>query len=319
MKTAKKISIIAAVLLMAGGLALSLTAFAMIGGDIVKLNTMTFTETTYTTEDRFDSIYIEGAECDVRFAASEDGLCRVDCVESEKIYHTVAVEDDTLTIKRVDARKWYERIGIYWGSMKITVYLPETEYDRLYVRTLSGDIEITAPYRFNTAEVYGTSGDVRFSAAVNHELNVKTVSGDLTVRGVKASRLSARSTSGDVSLSSVEAAIALQMKATSGNLTLTDAACGALTTDCTSGDTALTDVDAYSIESNSVSGDIKLLRCDASTLSLKATSGDVYGSLLSDKIFSTETTSGNVQLPPSTTGGVCKIKTVSGDIRITIE
>lgn len=355
MKTAKKISILLAVGLIVGGLAVSLAAFVMMRGDITKMNSMTFTKNTYTVKDNFENIHIEAAEADVRFALSETGECYVDCIEGEKIYHTVEVKDDTLTILRVDNRKWYEYIGVYWGRMEITLHLPQTEYEKLYIRTLSGDIEITDQYRFHDAEVYDTSGNIHFSADVKNELNAKTVSGILTVRGVKPNRITAGSTSGDVTLFSI-AAESLSVNATSGNLFLTDVLCGELTTGNTSGDTVLTnvnagsmksesvsgeikltqcdgktlktrttsgdtvlsDVNAGSMEGSSVSGEIELTQCDAETLKFKTSSGDVFGTLLSDKIFATNTSSGSIHVPNTTTGGICEITTVSGDVRITI-
>ena len=42
------------------------------------------------------------------------------------------------------------------------------------------------------------------------------------------------------------------------------------------------------------------------------------GSLLSDKVFITETDTGNVNIPKTTDGGKCEIKTDTGDIKIKI-
>lgn len=82
--------------------------------------------------------------------------------------------------------------------MEITVFLPETEYSKLYIKTLSGDIEISDAYRFSEAEIYNTSGDVSFSAEVESNLFVKTVSGDMSFRSSDAKTLRLTSTSGDI-------------------------------------------------------------------------------------------------------------------------
>ena len=82
----------------------------------------------------------------------------------------------------------------------------------------------------------------------------------------------------------------------------------------------LTDtVASGSIRAETTTGDVTLTRADAATLYLKTTSGAVTGSLLTPKIFYTDTTSGSVSAPKYTEGGICEIKTTSGDIRVTVQ
>ena len=53
---------------------------------------------------------------------------------------------------------------------------------------------------------------------------------------------------------------------------------------------------------------------------IETVSGSVTGTQRSDKIFNVKTTSGDVETPRSAAGGgECDIKTVSGDVDITIE
>ena len=52
---------------------------------------------------------------------------------------------------------------------------------------------------------------------------------------------------------------------------------------------------------------------------MKTDTGDVTGSLLSDKIFLAESDVGSVDVPKTTTGGVCEIRTDTGKIAITID
>ena len=52
---------------------------------------------------------------------------------------------------------------------------------------------------------------------------------------------------------------------------------------------------------------------------MKTDTGDVTGSLLSDKIFFAESDVGSVDVPKTTTGGVCEIRTDTGKIAITID
>ena len=57
---------------------------------------------------------------------------------------------------------------------------------------------------------------------------------------------------------------------------------------------------------------------DADSIKVKVSTGNVTGTLTSDKIFNYSTGTGKVELPSSTSGGLCEITTSTGDIRIEI-
>lgn len=276
MKKSKKIAIIIAVIMIFVGFALAMGATVMLGFDIKELNTLTFETNSYSVEEAFTNISIDGAECNVSLVKSEDGICNVVCHESDKITHTVEVKDGTLSITRRDNRKWYENIGVYWGDMDIEIYLPESEYDALYVKTLSGDIAIPEAFHFGDTEVQSTSGNVDFTASVSGNLSVKTVSGEVYVSRTDSKKVSVQSTSGDIDFKDV--------------------------------------VSQEEIHIESVSGDVELYQCDAESLWIKTSSGNVSGSLLTEKIFFADTSSGDVDVPRSSSGGKCEIITTSGDI-----
>ena len=338
MRKAKKIALVIALACVAAGAAISLSALTVIGFDISRLNTMKFENNTYQVEESFSNIRIEGAECDVRLVPSQTGACTVVCSEGKNISHTVAVDGDTLKITRTDGRKWYERIGIYWGSMSVTVYLPERAYGDLSLKNLSGDITVPGDFTFSRAEVHSTSGEIEYAAATDRELTLKTTSGDLTVRDLTAGALDVRSTSGEAEISNVTAD-SLTAATTSGDVVIRSAGISGdaaietvsgeielelvcvqtMSARSTSGEVELSDVIAAGhLEIETVSGEIGLERSDAETLWIKSTSGDVSGTLLSEKRFTTHTTSGTVNVPniASPAAGTCEITTTSGNIRI---
>ena len=85
------------------------------------------------------------------------------------------------------------------------------------------------------------------------------------------------------------------------------------------GDITLKDViagDGITIDTST--GDVEFDGSDANWLSISTSTGEVSGTLLSDKIFEADTSTGDVELPKTTTGGSCKIKTNTGDIEINI-
>lgn len=316
MKSAKRAAILAAVGLIAVGLAAAVGAMAAMKFDFTKLNTQSFVTNTYPVTQAFSRISVDSAGCDVRLLPSEDGSCQIVCSESDKVSYSVAVENDTLTIVQQDERQWYDCIGVYWGDMALEVYLPQSEFEALSVQAFSGNLTVPEGFVFETAEIQSTSGYVRFSAAVNGTLSVETKSGDLYVGQTAPEQLTMQSASGRITVEAVEAGAALQVKTESGAIRLTDIGCGSAAIETRSGAVRFSDVIANQwIHIESTSGGVALRRCDADSLWIQTRSGEVSGSLLSEKVFLTETSSGDVQVPHSTSGGTCEIITASGDIQ----
>ncbi len=340
MSKAKQWTVRIALICIVLGCAIFLIAFAGTGFDLSQLNTMKFKTNTYDVNESFSHIRVEGAECDIRIVPSPTDMCRVVCTEGDKIFHTVTVRDDTLTVTRTDQRRWYEHIGIYWGAMAITLELPARAYGKLELQSASGAITVPDGFTFSQAEIKTASGEIDYAAATDRGLTLKTVSGDLTAGGVTAEYLDARSTSGDVSIHSVETQGDLSVQTVSGEIELENANAQDASVSSTSGSIALTrvrtaaqmnihavsgdvkltdTVAAGPMDVETVSGDITLEHSDAQILWIKSTSGDVSGSLLTDKWFLTHTTSGDVRLPNSSSqAGTCEITTTSGDIHVQI-
>lgn len=341
MRKGTKIAFAVALTCIALGVVISACTLAIIGFDYSRLSTVQFESNTYEVKESFSNIAIEGAECDVRFVLAQNDTCKVVCSEGDKISHTVTVENDTLKITRTDEREWYEQIGIYWGEMSVTVYLPAREYADLFIESLSGDISVPGDFTFSQAEIYNTSGEIDYSAVTGHGLTVQTNSGDVSIRNLTAGEIKAQSTSGTIEISNVNAS-SIQAVSTSGDVAvqsaetkygiLIETVSGEIelehlntlfvTAYSSSGDVDLSNVLAVNeMEIETVSGEIELERCDAQALRLNSTSGDVSGTLLSEKQFTTSTTSGNVNVPntASPSAGTCQVTTISGNIYFKIE
>lgn len=320
MKNSKRIAIMIAVIMITVGSITSVCAMAAIGFDFTKMNTVSFETNTYAVDDGFTSISVNGAECDIKLRPSGDGSCKVVCHESDKISHTVSVENNELIVERHDNRRWYEYIGAYWGSMEVVIYIPQGEYEELYALNLSGDIDIPEGYTFGSAEIQSTSGNINFKADVSGELSIQTTSGDIYIGEITSENLAAASTSGNLTIKNVTAQNAIGIQTVSGDVEVSGVRCKNIAADTSSGDLEFRDVimtDDMYVES--VSGDVDLYRCDADSLWINTSSGDVSGTLLTEKIFLTDTSSGDIDVPRSTSGGKCEITTVSGDIEFDIE
>lgn len=261
MRRSKKIIILAACVFIVVGFILALSALVMLKFDLSKLNTLDYHITTYPVQDSFSAIRIDVTDCDVQLLPSQDGTCRVECPESKTSRYTVEVKQDTLTVSQNETRTWYHHIGIYLGPVELTIYLPQDQYERLSVDSLSGTVSVPDHFSFDNLQVYTTSGSVYLAAQVTEEACVDTVSGELELTGTQPQ--------------------ALRLQSTSGNVTLTD--------------------------------------CDARAIHIETISGNVSAALTSSKTFSVQSVSGDVRTPQGTTGDLCEISTVSGNITCTIQ
>ncbi len=302
------------------GIIICAAGMLMIDFDLTELNSATAETNVHEITQDFDSISIDVTEADVRLEPSADGVCRVVCEETDRVRHSVSVTADTLSIGRVDTRKWYERFGIFFNKMSVCVYLPEDEYGELKIKSVSGNIVISLGCETECIEVNSTSGDVSFSAVSDGNVVIKSVSGNITAADISAGSISVKSTSGRLKLARLFSESDITLGTTSGDMMLDGCEADNIYADTTSGKLSAENAIAVKYaEYESVSGDMKLSACDAQELKLKAVSGDITATLLSEKSYFTHTVSGNVFVPPSVMNtGKCDVSTTSGNIRITL-
>ena len=65
------------------------------------------------------------------FIFAEDGTCKVVAFQKKGTSHTVEVVNGTLTIRFVNEKKWYDYINFNIQESKLTIYLPQAQYDAL--------------------------------------------------------------------------------------------------------------------------------------------------------------------------------------------
>lgn len=316
--------------------------------ELLPVKTANFTEKstfgdtlrTYTAESSICGII---ANCDYtadfKLLPSENGTCRVECMESEKICYSVTTENNVLHIECADRRTLFSRYKFSKAQHHATVrvYLPQGTYKSLEVETTSGDIAIPAGYAFDTASLQSTSGDIACCAECG-ALSAQAASGDITLKDTSCGTLALGTASGAVTLlniknesgGSIETASgkaqitnykgdALEIGTASGKVSLENAECAALHINTASGGVDLTHtVSADVMEIGTASGSIHFENCDAASLSLDSMSGSVVGTLNTGKAFRVQSRSGKVDVPFDSGEGTCEIETRSGSIRIKI-
>lgn len=309
--------IAAAVLLLTGGI-LFAGIMTSLNWDFGQLSTVRFQSNSYSIDQDFSSISINSNSADIVLTATQDEKPSVICFEGANIKHTVSVKDGTLLIAQADTRQWYEHIGIFSYTPKITVCLPEGQYNQLTVTERTGDIQIGKEFSFDTMDISLSTGDV-INYATASTIKIKATTGDIQTENISADTVELSVTTGDITARSIACKGNLNISVDTGDVRVTDAVCSEFLSTGSTGDIRLENVTAAeSFSLKRTTGDVIFQKCDAGALSVITDTGDVTGSLLSEKIFITESHTGDVDVPKANTGGICQISTSTGDIKITV-
>jgi len=295
-----KIWLITAAALVAAGVIVFAAAMTAHGWDFNKLSTVKYQSNTYELNEVFGSITIDTDTADITLIKTDEEKCKVVCNESEKVKYSASVDNGKLIIKETDERKWYEYIGINVKSPVITVYLPNTEYDRLTIKNGTGDVKISEDFKLET-------------------VNISTSTGDISLKNAEAESIELSVSTGKITLTDVNCKGNVKLKSSTGKTKITSLKCENLTSQGNTGDISLNNVIATEIMSVSRStGDVKLEKCDAAEISINTNTGDVKGTVLTEKVFETKSSTGDIHVPKTANGGKCEITTSTGDIEIDI-
>ena len=314
-----KTGLLGAAFLVVLGLLVFAAAMTACGWDLTRLSTVAYTVNTHEIDEPFADIAVHAGTADVTFAPSADGGCRVVCQEPTDRTHVVTVRDGALTVTVQDTRKWYDFIGIDWGRSTVTVYLPQTVYGALSVRTSTGDITLPQDFTFDSVELTASTGDILCQASAEGAVRLKAGTGDVCAENLTAAGLELSVSTGGVKADGVVCAGDVQVKTSTGKAELTDVQCQNLLTEGGTGDIRLQNVlAAERIFAERSTGSVTFDGCDAAEISVKTDTGDVTGTLLTGKNFVIETDTGKIDVPENADGGLCTVTTDTGDIHLKI-
>ncbi len=289
----KKIYLIAGICLGLGGIVL--TAGLLGGGckDRRVVDEKTVTE-------GFTKVSVDVKAGEITVLPSIDGSCRLEQRGTKQRYFSASVVEGTLTVVETDTRKWYEHVGIFFDEVEAVLYLPDQSYAELSIRSLSGDIEV-GQVRVDDLFAKASSGDVGISNAQAKTISAQTDSGEIDLERITAQEsVRIRSQSGDVEMIAVQSEGSVEVQTSSVGIDMEQV--------ISVGQTKVT----------SSSGGVEFSRCDGGSYDVQTSSGSVKGSILTAKVFQAQTNSGRVRVPTTTTGGVFKVKTSSGNISLVV-
>ena len=323
MKTSKKVALIVAAVLFGCGVVLAMVGLSLRPLDD-KMSTFApvYLDHTIPVSEDFLHIAIERTDCDVSFSQATDGACRVVCHAPSGVRHTAKVNEDTLTVREEDTRRWFEKFAVWAERSRIEIYLPKESYQRFFVTTSTGDITIPEWCTFDLGNMQSDTGDIVIKGATAQSgLTIITDTGDVSISDTNSlSKLNISSQTGDISLTRVRDAKRISIGTDTGDVAFKECSSAWMFALVNTGDALISDCTADRLAIRTDTGDVKVRNSDAGELSFTTTTGDVKGTLLSPKVFDIETSTGDVRVPPDGTDcGTCKISTSTGDIDIQIK
>ena len=316
-----KIALIIACALIVLGLVIGIIGLALIGFNFKEMSTVKTVENTYTVAQPFSHVRISSSIGSLEIRPATDGVCRLECVETAKLYYTHTLENDTLCVTLTNNMRWFDYIGINTASARAVLYLPDAAYASLCVENSTGSTKVENGLTFGSVMLRGSTGALSFSADVTETLDVTGSTGSVTLENTTVGGdLTLKSSTGSVTLCNVTVGGKLVMETGTGSAKLKNVHCKTLTTTHGSGSTTLTDVVASErIDVTGSTGSVTLARIDAPTIKIRTETGSVRGSLRGEKVVLATSKTGSIDVPRGTQGGICEIETSTGSIHITIE
>ena len=277
---------------------------------------------TVDLEDTFENLNFDLMTSDFEVKKSVDGKNKVEIVEKEKISNDVKVEGNTLKIKQVDSRKWYEKIFDWswtFDELKVTVYLTGDTYNNFYCENNTGSIVVNKGFTFSTLTTKCDTGSIKVYSDVTGAAVCENHTGSITLSDLTAASVNASGDTGSVNFKNVTVSGDIKAEADTGSVNFENTHCDNMDVDGGTGSVNVKDTVATgNMKIKSSTGSIKFDHADAASLNLKSSTGSIRGSLLTSKIFQATSSTGSVKVPTSTTGGLCVAQTSTGSIELTI-
>lgn len=281
MRKSTKIWLIVASILTLSGALIFACAMATENWDFTKLSSVKYETNIYELSESFGHIQINTNTVNITILPTDEPVCKVECFEPIGANHTVEISENRLIIGENDTREWHEYISLDFNTAAITLYLPR--------------------------RVYG-------------HISIEATTADFTIRDIDLNVLTCTLTTGEITVKDLDCKMDVRLSVSTGSTTIENLKCDGFSSKGNTGDITLKSlISTSNFDVVRTTGDIYFSACDAAEISIETGTGDVAGTWLTPKIFLTETDTGKVNVPASTTGGKCTVKTTTGDVNISIK
>lgn len=319
MKKSTKIWLIVAALLFVIGVMIFVGVMNMIKWNFSKLSNVKYETKTYNVEEDFTDICISTNTADVTFKKSENGKCYVECDETKKLHYSVEVRGNSLEIKLIDTRRWYNYISIFDdGANKVTLYLTESQYNTVKVSNNTGLVTLPDNFKFSNIDVNTSTGHIKCYASVTGDIKLHATTGHIFVSDITANNIDLKVSTGDIHLSNVSAANNIYVNVSTGDTLFENVSCEKLTSEGSTGWFSAINLTVNGkLDMERTTGDIKIDSLSAGEVDIEVDTGKVTLSLTKEMTVYAESDTGKVDIPREIRGGRCEIETDTGNIKVT--
>ena len=199
-----KIAIIISISLVVIGTIITVGALMSVGFDLANFNNLKPITHTHVLEGDVSNISAYLNESDIRIIPSKDDDLKVVSRETDKIYHEVNIEANTLSIHRIDERKWHELLFNYDNKMDLEIHVPKNTFDRLYIEQVSGSIDIPKEFYFEEAEIRTVNGDVNFFGTAKKSLTIENLGGFVNIQNFLPEQSNITAVHGELNLKNID-------------------------------------------------------------------------------------------------------------------
>jgi len=254
---------------------------------------------SYNISNSFEDIEIIGVDFDITISPSitEDTGIIIKCIENSKIRFDINVVDKKLIVKQQDLRN-FPQLLFNFCDLEIELYLNYQIYNDLIITNNTGDIFISEYVTFNSIKIESSTGDLQLETKEVSSLDIKSSTGDITISNTSVKNN-------------------VNIKSSTGKIKIENVTCEKLDITTSTGSTKLINVlvnnDFNMVGSTS---DLYLDKFDANNIYITLSTGNIKGTILTNKIFMVKSSTGDISVPETITGGICKIKTSTGNVTI---
>ena len=283
----------------------------------------TYVTNRHDINEEIKNINVDTTTANIELAKATDGKALVVCDEREKVYHEVTVRDGLLSIETIDHRSWYEKylFNINFRETKVTVYLPEGDYQNLTLDSETGNIDVAKDFTFADVRATNHTGHVKLNAKASGDVFISTSTGYIAINDSTANKITTKSSTGDLTIKNTQVTTDIESSASTGDTYYENVTAKNLTSKTSTGDCKLvnTVLDNH-IEIKTSTGAVRFDNSDGESIKVRTSTGSIKGSLLTDKRFECHSDTGSVHTPyGSPDAGLCDIESDTGSIDITVK
>ena len=256
---------------------------------------------------------------DIEFVATNDSTAKIVYKETEKVFHTEEVKNETLFIKQVEDIKWYERVFTFdFTPKKATIYLPAGAYQSLNVDNSTGDLSIPHDFSFDAVDIKLSTGNVHFNCDVTNDTKIETSTGDVYLDSITTKSLTVRRSTGSLSMKKINASGAISIESSTGKVGASEVRAESIKIESSTGDVALNDVKVTGdLTINTSTGDVSFADIDFENGTIKTSTGDVKGTLSTPKYVDADSGTGKTKVDSDRSiPETLTVKSNTGDIII---